>query len=65
MAYVMLGGVFLGPVCEPPVGLSSIFFRVGMHQQPPYPRHCKSSSHNFTKISSPLLGCDQLYLLLA
>lgn len=65
MACVMLGGVFLGPACEPLVGLSSMFFRVDMHQQTPPPTPHKSSFHNFTKISSPQLGCDQLYLLLA
>lgn len=37
MACVMLGGVFLGPACEPLVGLSSKFFRVDMHQQTPPP----------------------------
>lgn len=54
VACVMLGGVFLGPACEPTVGLSIMFFRVDMHQQPPHPpAPRKSSSPNFTKISSP------------
>lgn len=33
VAQAVLGGAFLGPACEPQVGLSSILFRVDTHQR--------------------------------